>query len=65
MWRWRSGCEPERQALSGPRLEATERGGVRLAETGSIHKLGTRQQVLDGAAIDRLSRILETAFPPK
>ena len=52
-------------ALSGPRLGAMERGEVRPEGTGSIRKLGTSEQVLDGIAIDRLSRILGTAFPLK
>ena len=42
-----------------------ERDRVRLEGTGSIRKLGTSEQVLDGIAIDRLSRILGTAFPLK
>lgn len=39
--------------------------GVRLEGTRSIRELITSTQVLDGPAIDRLSRILATAFPPK
>jgi hypothetical protein len=42
-----------------------ERDRVRLEGTGSIRKLGTSEQVLDGIAIDRLSRMLGTTFPPK
>ena len=38
---------------------------VRLEGTRSIRELITHRQVLDGAAIGRLTRILATAFPPK
>ena len=39
--------------------------GVRLEGTRSIRKLITSTQLLDGATIARLARILATAFPPK
>ena len=39
--------------------------GVRLEGTRSIRKLITSTQLLDSAAIERLARILATAFPPK
>ncbi len=39
--------------------------GVRLESERSIRELVAREQVLDGAAVDRLARILATAFPPK
>jgi len=39
--------------------------GVRLESKRSIRELVTRGQVLDGAAIERLTRILANAFPTK
>ncbi len=39
--------------------------GVRLESKRSIQELVTRGQVLDGAAIERVTRILATAFPPR
>lgn len=39
--------------------------GVRLEGTRSIKKLVRSAQVLDGAAIDRLTRVLAAAFPAK
>lgn len=39
--------------------------GVRLEGTRSIRELITHSQVLNGAAIERLARILAAAFPPK
>ncbi len=39
--------------------------GVRLESERSIRTLVTGAQVLDGAAVERLARILATAFPPR
>jgi hypothetical protein len=39
--------------------------GVRLEGKRSIRELITHGQVLDGAAIERLIRVLATAFPPR
>ncbi len=39
--------------------------GFRLEGTRSIRELITHRQVLNGAAIERLARMLAAAFPPK
>jgi Nuclease-related domain len=39
--------------------------GVRLEGTRSIKKLITRERVLDGAAINRITKLLAVALPPK
>jgi hypothetical protein len=39
--------------------------GVRLEGKGSIKKLVTKSRVLDAKQIERISRVLAAAFPPK
>jgi hypothetical protein len=39
--------------------------GVRLESERSIRPLVTSRKVLDGTAIERLTGLLATAFPPK